>query len=335
MSFNIVDLVKDQLTEQVTGYIGNMLGGNASQTTSALDGAIPSILGGLMDGSSTSQGAGAIFDTLDKQDDGILDNLGDLLSGDNAGSLMSMGSASLGSLLGGNNNGGIGSIIDAVSGFAGSDKGATKSMMGLLAPIIFSVIKKQLMGGNSGFNVGSLVDMFTGQKDNITASIPNGFNINPSTVAPEVTFEGKSALSKMLPLLLVAGAGWLAYNFFTSSNTTEPIPQAETKQVTTANLGQNIEGTMTSLVSTLGGIKDVNSAKAALSTLTNVSGELGNYAGMLDKVPAESRSQIVKYVMDYVPQIKELLNKAGTIPGVGAVITPIVEKLSANLALFQ
>ena len=334
MSFNIVDLVKDQMTEKVTGYIGNMLGGNASQTTSALDGAIPAILGGLLNTSSTNKGAGAIFDTLDKQDEGILDNMGDLLGGDNSGSLIEMGTSALGSLLGGN-SGGLGSIIDAVSGLGGSSSSGTKSMMGLLAPIIFSVIKKQLMGGNSGFNVGSLVDMFTGQKDNITAAIPNGFNINPSTVVPEVAREGKSGISKMLPLLLVAGAGWLAYNFFTSSNTTEPIPQAETKQVTTANLGQNIEGTMTSLVSTLGGIKDVNSANAALSTLTNVSGELGNYAGMLDKVPAESRSQIVKYVMDYVPQIKELLNKAGTIPGVGAVITPIVEKLSANLALFQ
>jgi len=263
-----------------------------------------------------------------------------MLSGDNNDSLISMGSSALGSLLGGSNSsGGMGSIIDAVSGFAGSDKGGTTSMMGLLAPIIFSVIKNQLMGGKEGFNIGSLVNMFTGQKDNITAAIPKGLNLNPSTITEttqEVTREGKSALSKMLPILLLAGAAYVAYNLFSgSSTTTEPTQQTTSGQVNVAELGQNVEGTMKSLVSTLGGITDVDSAKAAVSTLTDTTSNLGNYAGMLDNIPTEAKGQVNKYVMNYVPQIKELLNKASAIPGVGAIIQPVVESLSAKLALFQ
>jgi len=342
MSFNLVDLIKDQVAEQVTGYIGNMLGGDTTQAKKAFDGVLPAILNGLGNSTATSEGAGALFDTLGKQDDGILDNLGDILGGSDSSSLIEMGSSALGSLLGGSSEGGLGSIIDAVSSYAGTDSGTSKTMMGLIAPLIFSVIKRKFMGGDSGFNVGSLVDMFTGQKDNINAAIPKGLdlNFNKSVETPSyepANIEKKSGLGKLLPLALLIGAGWLAYTFMsgTKTQTVEHTNTASTQEHSMANLGQDVTGTMTSLVSTIKGITDESSAKAAVPAIEAASNQLGNYAGMLDKLPAGAKEQVTKYVMDFLPQLTALLDNVSAIPGVGPVLKPVVESLSSKLALFK
>jgi len=355
MSFNLVDLVKDQLTDQVTGYIGNMLGGNTEQSTSVLASAIPALLGAFMKSSSTKSGAGSLFDMLGKQDDSLLDNIGGMLSGKKADtgadSLIKMGTDALGSLLGGGdkNEGMLGSIIDSISGSSGADKKSTLSVLGLLTPIILGVIKKQLMGGGKGsFNAGGLMDMFTGQKDNITASLPKGFNFldgaadniskvadNASQATHEVAREGKSLLGKLLPLLLLIAAAWIAYTmFFKGADTQQPATQA-TEVVNAVDLGKNVAGTMSSFVSTLSGIKDVSSATAAVSTLTAASKNLGTYASLFNKLPASAKAPIIKLIMDSQPQLQAAVEKTRAIPGVGAIIQPVLENLSQNLALFK
>ncbi|MEA3418120.1 MAG: DUF937 domain-containing protein [Campylobacterota bacterium] len=346
MSFNLVDLVKDQLTEQVTGYIGNMLGGNTKQSTSVLASAIPALLGMFMKSSSTKSGAGALFDMLGKQDDSLLDNLGGMLGKEKADSMIKTGTGSLGSLFGGSkkNEDMLGGIIDSISGSSGADKGTTKSIMGLLTPIILGVIKKQLMGGGKGsFNVGSLVDMFTGQKDNITAAVPKGLNLNflddvadnASQATHQAAREGKSLLGKLLPLLLLIAAAWIAYNmFFKGADTHQPATQG-TEVVNAMDLGKNVAGTMSSFISTLNGIKDVSSAKAAVSTLTAASKNLGTYANLFNKLPASAKAPIIKLITDSQPQLQAAVEKVRAIPGVGAIIQPVLENLSQNLALFK
>ncbi len=356
MSFNLVDLVKDQLTDQVTGYIGNkILGGNTKQSTSILASAIPALLGAFMKSSSTKSGAGALFDMLGKQDDSLLDNIGGMLTGgkadSNADSLIKMGTGALGSLLGGDkkDQGMLGSIIDSISGSSGADKKSTTSILGLLTPMILGVIKKQLMGGGKdSFNVGSLVDMFTGQKDNITASLPKGFNFlddaadniskathNASQATHEVASEGKSLLGKLIPLLLLIAAAWIAYNmFFKAADTHQPVTQA-TEAVNAVDLGKNVAGTMNSFISSLNGIKDVSSATAAVSTLTAASENLGKYASLFNKLPASVKAPIIKVIMGSQPQLQAAVEKVRAIPGVGTIIQPVLEKLSQNLALFK
>jgi len=347
VSFNLVDLIKDQLTDQVTEYVGNMLGGDSGQASSVLGAALPAVLGSLMNSSYTSTGADALFNTISNQDDSMLNNIGDLLSGNDASSMMSAGSSVLDSLLDGNSNGGLGSIVNAVSEFAGSDKTVTKSIMGMLAPIIFSVIKKKFMSRDSGFDVGSLVDMFTGQKDNITAALPKGLKLNFESSAAfetprDVTPKAKSGLGKLLPLALLLGAGWMAYSmFFKGSDTVEKVETMEhinhtaTQVADLAKLEQRVEGSMSSLISTLSGIKNLSSAKASISTLTETTDNLGNYAKMLDKIPADTRVKVSKSVMNSIPQLKALLNKVGAIPGVEAMLEPIIKGLTEKLALFQ
>ncbi len=234
MSFNLIDLIKDQLSDQVMNQVGSMLGGDSSQLNSAVGSAIPGLLSGLMNLGSDSTSANAMASAINDQDDSILDNLGDLLSsGDSQDSLLGSGSKVLSSLLG---DSALGTLASTIAGFSGLGKESSKSLLGLLAPVIFSVIKRKLLG-SGGFNVGSLLDMFRGQKENIAAAMPAGFDqqlqasgftsnfsstVNEVTEkisdgVEEVTSSGPSWLARLIPLALLIGAMWFLYNQFTKS----------------------------------------------------------------------------------------------------------------------
>lgn len=171
MAFNLVDLIKDQVGSAVMTQLGSALGGNSDVTEKAVGGAIPSILQGLMGSASTNNGAESLFKAVQDQDDGILSNLGDLIGGGADSPFASAGSGVLSSLLGG---GALGNLASAVAGFSGLGKGSSNSLMGLLAPVIFSVIKRKVLGG--GLNAASLASMMMGQKDNIAAAMPAGLS---------------------------------------------------------------------------------------------------------------------------------------------------------------
>ena len=105
--------------------------------------------------------------------------------------------------------------------------------------------------------------------------------------------------------------------------------------MTNKNLGQHIENTMKTLTTTISGIKDVSSAKAAVPTLNNAINNLDTYAQMVSKLPANQQQQVKQYIGQYIPLLQDALNKVGSIPGVSNVIQPTVQKLSEKLAQLQ
>lgn len=169
MSFNLVDLVKDQVKGPLIGQMGNLLGNEGSKAAGAADSMIPALLSGMMGSSSTSGGADSLFKAVNDQDDGLMDNLGSLLGGGQASSVIDNGNSLLGGLLG---TGGLGKLAGALAGFTGLSKGGTSSLMGMLAPIVIGVIKRKVMGG--GLDAGGLASMLMGQKSNIGAALPAG-----------------------------------------------------------------------------------------------------------------------------------------------------------------
>lgn len=245
MSFNIVDLVKDQIGDQVMSGIGNALGMQGSQASTAMSGAIPGLLGGLMNSANTSSGAGALFDAVQKQDDSILGNMGNLLGGDQASSIANQGTSVLSSLLGG---GAVGKLAGVVANMAGISSGNSSSLLGMLAPIVLSVIKKKVLGG--GMNASSLANMLSDQNENINAAMPQGFadklqsegffdsigGASSSTAsvgtahdtthsAPTVAkASGGGGLMKwIIPLVAIAVLAWLAMQFFGGSKTEDAV----------------------------------------------------------------------------------------------------------------
>ena len=169
MSFNIVDLVKDQIGGSLMGQMGSMLGDESSLAAGAVDNAVPALLEGLRNSTSTSSGADSLFQAVQDQDDGLLDNLGSMLGGGQGTQVIENGTSMLGTLFGGGGLGSLGGVLSAVSGLS---KGGSGSLLGMLAPIVVGVLKRKVIG--NGLNAGGLASMLMGQKDNISRSMPVG-----------------------------------------------------------------------------------------------------------------------------------------------------------------
>jgi hypothetical protein len=173
MSVNLIDLVKSQLGGQILNQVSGLLGESPDKTQSAVNGAIPALLGGLLGSASKGNGATNMLSALNGVDDSMLGNFAGMLGGGNQSSgLMDMGGKLLGSLLGGS---GVGGLTNAIAGFSGLGKGAAGSLLGLLAPLLMGTIKRQLTG-SGGLNVGNLTSLLMGQKDNIAAAMPAGLD---------------------------------------------------------------------------------------------------------------------------------------------------------------
>src|SRR5690606_5565824 len=85
MAVNLWELAKGALTDQVIGKLAGALGESEAKTRSAVDVAIPALLGSLMKGASNPQTAPGLFNELKGMDLSFLNNLGSLLGGGQQG----------------------------------------------------------------------------------------------------------------------------------------------------------------------------------------------------------------------------------------------------------
>ena len=171
MSFNLLDLVKDQLGSEFAKHASSAIGASEGATSKAMDALIPSILGSVADLGSSKSGVEKILDSVGGLDTGLLGNIGGALTGGSnmIGKLSNLGGPIL-SLLLGNKSAALGSLI---ANFAGLKSGAGSTLLKLAAPFIMNVIGGKI----KGMGVGAIMDLFTSQKSNINAGLPGGFDL--------------------------------------------------------------------------------------------------------------------------------------------------------------
>lgn len=341
MSFNLVDLIKDQVGDAIVGQIGDLLGESKETTAKATSAAIPGLLDGLLKTVSGGSGGDVLASALNDTDDSILDNLSGMLGGGNTGSLIETGTKMLGSVLGNNM---LGNLVGALSGFSGMKSGSANSLIGLAAPVIFGIIKRKLLG-SGGINASSIVDMLTGQKDNIAKAMPPGFDsfLNGSNQsAPQAAPIQKqgSPLGKLLPLVVIGGLLWMGYNYLSGQNAQQSITEtAESAgdsmdQLTDVNIGNELTNIFSSTSDALGNITDVDSAKAAVPTLTEASDKIGGLSSMFDRLPGPAKSAASTIASNGMGNLQAVVDRVEQIPGVGPVIKPIMDGLMEKLAAF-
>ena len=116
MSFNIMDAVKGQINDQLVGQIGGLLGESPEKTRSAIDGALPTLMAGIGNAAQDSSSADTLLGLVNNTDDGLADNIGSMIGGNQASSLIETGAKGLGSLVG---NGGVTSMIGGLASYTG------------------------------------------------------------------------------------------------------------------------------------------------------------------------------------------------------------------------
>ena len=169
---NIMDMVKGAITNQVMGQIGGMLGmSDNKKTSSMLDTAMGSILGGMINKSSSQEGAKQVFDMASNADSGIMDKLGDILGGggDQLGAVQKSGGGMLDGLLG---SGGQTSMIQTIAKALGMDGSIVGKLLTFAAPMLLGSIGKHIK--SAGLDALGLSSLLGEQKQHVAAAMPSG-----------------------------------------------------------------------------------------------------------------------------------------------------------------
>jgi outer membrane protein OmpA-like peptidoglycan-associated protein len=174
MSLNLLDIVKGQLGGAVMDQVSSFLGENPANTATAVNAALPTVLSGLMNQASTTQGASGLLDMLKSggHDGGIFENLSGLLGGGGSGmsSLLGGGGTILKMLLGDK----VGGVADMIGSIAGVKSSSASSLLSMAAPLLMGALGKHV--GSTGLGVSGLANLLMGQKDAVQAAMPSGLS---------------------------------------------------------------------------------------------------------------------------------------------------------------
>jgi len=215
MSNDLLNSLTGLLTPDLIGKAASLLGDSEPAVSKGMGAVFPVLLGSIANRSNDPDFASTLFNLVrDPANDGsLLGNVGSLL-GPGASSLpsMALGGKLLSSLFGSN----LGSLGNALAGFAGVKQASATSMLNFAAPLVLSVLGKAVKSGN--LNLSSLMSLITGQKSAYAAALPGPLSrLESFFAAPAAASyaappppEPKSSIWRwLLPLLIVLALLWL------------------------------------------------------------------------------------------------------------------------------
>ena len=171
MAFNIVDLVRDQISDPLLGQMGSVLGTDGTKTSTAVGSALPGILAGLAGAAGKPGGDRALLETARAQDDGLLSDLGARLGGEDGSQVIEQGNSMLASILG---EGAVDKLGSVLASFVDISRIGSGSLTGMLAPVVLGAIKRRM--AESDLDAGGLSRLFEEQRPNIDAAMPDGLS---------------------------------------------------------------------------------------------------------------------------------------------------------------
>ena len=367
---NLVDLVKDQLTGQVLGSLGSLIGADESQTRSATSAAVPALLSGLAKLSSSQGGASQIASALGGLDLGALGNLAGMLGGSNASRMADQGGSLLGSLFG---TSATGKMVETLAGFLGMKPGIARSLLAYLAPIVLGMVAKQFAGGRA--DAAGLQRLFADQAGNIKNALPSGLSLGDfgaiagggkSTPAPshEPAGGGFPAWLPLVLLPLLALGAWFLMNRDKMAkedggvmieevrkegpitiDRTEVVEREGKKLIDTvsetisidpkfveaARLAVNSSELFGGLSKVLGGVTNVDTARAAIPELEKLAPVLSGVQSEAAKLEGENKTAFAEFVSKNLGLLQKVIDTAMALPGVkdllGPVVGPMVETI--------
>jgi OmpA-OmpF porin, OOP family len=239
MSFNLIDAAKGIFTNELVNKASSYLGESENSVAKAMSGILPSVIGGIADKSSSTEGANTIAGMAQEHhSSGILGSIGSFF-GNEGGGLLNKGAGLLGSLFGDSK---MGMLTSLISSFSGIKSASATSLLSMAAPAVMGFLGKHAADNN--LNAGGLASMLSSQKDNISAALPGGLNLgsvfnsfsgtagnavssvkaaagSAAGYADNAVEKTGSAMKWLLPLLLLALAAAAVLYFWKGCNKTD------------------------------------------------------------------------------------------------------------------
>lgn len=340
--------------------ITSLLGVGQDEAGKAVGAAVPTLLATLMGAVSKPEGASQLSGLLSKQEPGLLDDLGGLLTG---GANAGVGSSNpLSSLLGG---AGLGQIAGVLSKFTGVSEGVIGKLLGMLAPVVLGAIGKQA----KGMDAAGLASMLTGQKANITSALPSGLGSLLSSAVPGLgnmlgaTSQAASSavhatssaaagaarqaeaaaspLKKFLiPLILLGLAAFLLPKMCKKATTAagdaaNAAATAATGAVSAATdstkFVTDISGLIRDATTTAATIKDEATATSAMPKLRDINTKLSGMKALWAKLPGPAQQAASSALRPMITSLREALQPILALPVVGSSLKPVVDEMLGYL----
>ncbi len=150
---NIEGLLGQVMSGDNLGAISQTIGADESTTSSAIQAALPMLIGAMARNASSEEGASSLAGALDRDHDGsVLNDIAGFVMG--GGAQQSNGSGILGHIFGGNQP----AVEQGISQASGVDMSTIAKLLPLLAPIVMGYLgrQKQQQGMDAGALAGAL-----------------------------------------------------------------------------------------------------------------------------------------------------------------------------------
>tara|TARA_R110000751_G_scaffold2470_3_gene13018 strand:- start:29980 stop:31620 length:1641 start_codon:yes stop_codon:yes gene_type:complete len=262
MATNLLNLFKDQLSDDVLGNVSSLLGGEQKDTIQkGLMAAAPALLGGIMDKASSPEGAKSIFSMLG--DGSTVDNLASTIGvgGAQSEGFLNKGLDFVKNILGEKASG----VIDLVSSVSGMGKDSSSSILNVAGSVLGGVLGKQKA---SGMDLGTFVGLLSNQGSFLDKFAPAGL----------ASLLGLSSFSGISDKLGSLASGALGF----AGNTGKAAVDGAGKIIGGAagiagDAGKSVIGGAGKVVGGAAGLAG-NAGKAAFSGASKVSGAAANTA---------------------------------------------------------
>lgn len=162
MAIDLLAMMSSTVGQSLVSQAGKFLGASETTMKSAVDAALPALLGSVMQKASTPSGTSDLMKLLNTPglDPGIVGNLGGYLGGgDKTSSLLSLGSGLLSSLFGDK----LGGLINTIASMFGLKSTAASNLMALAAPMVLGSLKNYVT--QNRLDAGGLATLLAGQSD--------------------------------------------------------------------------------------------------------------------------------------------------------------------------
>jgi len=161
---NIIELIESQLDDRFTQTATRETGLSADQTRTATRAAIPALLASLLSAFSKPGGMKALGSLL--KDQGLFGNLSSSRAASASRTTNDTGLGALTSLLG---EGKLSGLVNAISGFSGIGANQSRSLIGMLFPIVMGVLGREQRGTPSADGITRLLKS---QRHEIASAMP-------------------------------------------------------------------------------------------------------------------------------------------------------------------
>jgi hypothetical protein len=215
MSTNLVASAVKLVTPELMSRIAAMVGVDQATIEKAVTAGIPGLLAAFAALVNRPGGAARLADSVAQQQPGTLTNIANAAPAQQR-DLIESGGDTLSSLLGA---GTFDAFAGALSRYTGLGEAATKGLLGLLGPMLMSLLGQQQRGGS--LNASGLARLLQSQQSNIARAVPSGFaeELSDAGIAaqvpgmsrprPEAAYGSQwNWLAPVLGALAIGALGW-------------------------------------------------------------------------------------------------------------------------------